>query len=200
MIKAVRVASLPILFQLPSPLDARNVTHRCTIARTSMGKLVVLEPFVPVDAAAVRTQLPTLDGECASITVTFFAKRRTTSPSTVSPFVASVSRNVVNDRAPPPNVTHVTTQGSNMNIGIRDARDGCDDARDDDDEHVMVSSSSLRSHFGTSRLTLDGNQFSSYDADHGHGEHGRSPGDAQAAQALRVRSDAESPGTAPRAT
>eukprot|EP00972_Heterocapsa_arctica_P069909 10326980-Heterocapsa_arctica.AAC.1 len=52
MIKAVRVASLPILFQLPSPLDAWHVTHRCTIARASMGKLVVLEPFVLLDAAA----------------------------------------------------------------------------------------------------------------------------------------------------
>eukprot|EP00972_Heterocapsa_arctica_P005442 803280-Heterocapsa_arctica.AAC.1 len=77
-----------------------------------MGKLVLLEPFVPLDAAVVRTQRPTLDWERASIMVTFFARRRTTSPSTLFPPDALVSgRDVMNDRLPPLNFLHVTTQG-----------------------------------------------------------------------------------------
>eukprot|EP00972_Heterocapsa_arctica_P087016 12826910-Heterocapsa_arctica.AAC.1 len=34
-IKAVNVASRPVVFRLPSSLDARHATHRCTVARSS---------------------------------------------------------------------------------------------------------------------------------------------------------------------
>eukprot|EP00972_Heterocapsa_arctica_P006291 921731-Heterocapsa_arctica.AAC.1 len=60
----------------------------------------------------------------------------------------------------------------------------------------MLSSPSLRSHMGPSRLTLIGHLF----ADLGHGEHGRLLGSAHAGQGLRVRSNVESAGATPRAT
>ena len=92
LIRATNVAYKPHFYRLPPASSLTELTHRCTVARSSGGRLVLLEPFRPVPSPKQRVPLPHVDGERPSLTVTLFAR---------------------------PRAVRMTDQGSNINMSCR---------------------------------------------------------------------------------